>query len=79
MKTRINKLLILAGLILTSCTPEEVPAIQKDCNCDKVVDRSIFNSQGRVFGYYTTINECTGLQNTNIPYVNFIPKIGDCK
>ena len=79
MTTRINKLLILAALILTSCTPEEVPAIQKDCNCDKVVSVSYFKSQGRNFGYYTTINECSGLQNSNIPYANFIPKVGDCK
>ena len=79
MTTRINKLLILAALILTSCTPEEVPAIQKDCNCDKVVSVSKYTQQGRVFGWYTTINECTGLQNTNIPYANFAPKVGDCK
>jgi hypothetical protein len=74
----MKKVLIIAALILSSCTAEEV-VVAKDCGCNKVVDRSIFKSQGRVWGFYTTINECTGLQRNDIPYSTYIPEIGECK
>jgi hypothetical protein len=75
----MNKVLVIAALILSSCTAEEVEPVAKDCGCNKVVDRSVITSQGRVWGFYTTINECTGLQRNDIPYSTFIPKIGECK
>ena len=85
MKTTI---LILA-LIAVSCqksNPEpklqEAPTAQLDCDCDRVVERTILSpSWGGYLGTYTTINDCTQIQITENWSTNSgddIPVIGEC-
>lgn len=78
----MKKLFTLAILSLTlvSCSEENEP----NCDCDKVVatNYSQFNipGSGSVWmGNFTTINECSGLQQTWSVSQYGTPSIGECK
>jgi hypothetical protein len=69
----------ILSLCLMSCSEEE-----PNCDCDKVVatNYSQFNipGSGSVWmGSFTTINECSGLQQTWSVSQHGRPRIGECK
>ena len=71
-----KSVLLLASLFLLSCSPEEVP---KDCGCDRIVEVASFTLPDRsVFGKYTTINDCTGVQNS-YDWRGTTPSKGSCR
>jgi len=78
--------LVILGLTLFSCTPEEnlENKIIKDCNCNRVVEVSSFNvigsgtNAGSTIYRYTTINDCTGVQRES-GLSNQSVRVGECK
>jgi hypothetical protein len=63
---------ILLGLLVigfASCNKEEVttnePVESLDCDCNRVVQVNSVNVSTQTIWYYTTINDCTGIQNNN--------------
>lgn len=69
----------ILSLTLVSCS-EDKP----NCDCDKVVATNYiqYNLPGygsQVGGNFTTINECSGLQQTWSAQTYGTPRIGDCK
>lgn len=69
--------LLFASLLIVSCSTDEEPAL--DCNCDRIVESTTFNAVGvGSFGTYTTINDCTGIQKS-WRWTRTSPTIGDCK
>jgi hypothetical protein len=71
--------LAILSVSLMSCTTDE-----PNCDCDKVVDTNYaqFNIPGygsQVTGSFTTINECSGLQQTWSVQQHGTPSLGSCK
>ena len=78
----MKKLFTLAilSLILVSCSEEE----KLDCECDRVVstDYAQFNIPGygsQIAGYFTTINDCSGLQQNWSAQMYGTPRVGECR
>ena len=71
---------LFIGLIFLSCKKEEVakkPVL--DCDCDRVVDVSVFNYNGYESGSYVTINDCSKVQkNRQWQETQNKPKLGEC-
>jgi len=72
---------------MVGCSTPEQPKEQivKDCNCNTVVEvatMNIINGGGQLgttrYYYYTTINDCTGLQRERSSGTNYVEK-GQCK
>ena len=75
---------IIVGTVI-SCKKQEITPItptvskSKNCNCDRVVSVNEFNlNDGTKFGFYVTINDCSGIQK-NKDWKYNKPKIGECK
>ncbi len=75
---------LLMALVL-GCTKDEVVEKAKDCGCNKVVEVRVVNIVGSInnpgnfkYYYYTTINECTGIQRDGSSGQQFVA-VGDCR
>ena len=87
-KKTINKmkkillLLLVGAILISSCTPEEVPTNNMYC-CNRVVSISRQPLQGSgssALGSYVTKNDCDGsYQRSNYSETFPCPKIGDCE
>ncbi len=76
--------ILLLTLALSSCKddPIEQAPPAPDCNCDKYVEVNTFNISGTIVSYWTTINECTGIQKSGDWNENDMtqqPVLGECK
>jgi hypothetical protein len=80
------RLILLISLILFSCkkesnttTNDNSQTVAKDCNCDRVVHVNEFTfPDGTKWGYYSTINDCSGLQRDK-EWKGNKPVKGQCK
>lgn len=71
--------LISCGKPKNTVTNETQQEVTKDCNCDRVVSVNQFSNPDMTqWGYYTTINDCSGVQRDKQWKYNK-PKIGECK
>jgi hypothetical protein len=78
----MKKIIGVLAIVLIGCaSPDPVEVEAKDCNCDKVVEaRPAFRlTDGTAFGFYTTINECSGVQREGRYSGTTPPKLGTCK
>lgn len=81
------KKLFILSLLLVSCSPESVGE-ELDCNCNRikaVTKVKIIGTPEKPEGFwtvrYTTINDCTEIQNSfNRTYTQegWIKEVGDC-
>jgi hypothetical protein len=81
---------IVLGLLMVlvlGCTKDEDKVVEKakDCGCNKVVEVRVVNIVGSInnpgnfkYYYYTTINECTGIQRDGSSGQQFVA-VGDCR
>ena len=74
---RISSVILL--VLLVGCNKDEVN--KTDCNCDRVISHTKFNSPTNSWGEYVTINDCSGVQtngNWNTNWGDTEPTNGDC-
>ena len=82
---KINKILLglVSAVLISSCTPEEVPTKNMYECCNRVVSISsqpLPGSGSSALGSYVTKNDCDGsYQRSNYSETFPCPKIGDCE
>lgn len=76
-------LLLVSAVLISSCTPEEVPTKTAFGCCNRVIsisNKPLPGSGSSALGSYVTKNDCDGsYQTSNFSETFPCPKIGDCE